>query len=339
MEPIVSSDEAKVQDYSRYGDVNDYIGSLKGDVFRDYRRRWHLASSMEKEFDFPLFLVFETMFKCNLKCTMCLHSSAGKKKYGYDGKLSFDKYKEIIREASEYGCPSLTIGGTSEPLLDARIADMISFANKSGFVDTMLNTNATLLTEDVGKALIEAELTRLRIGFDGATAETYESIRVGAKYENVKENILNFIELRNKMKSQFPIVRLSFVNLAANNSELESYVDFWKTVADYVTIQRYKPHEFTEKRSWKLMGAGDSSIKNIKCSQPFERVYIRGNGDVHACCSVVYGPKVGNVFETSIYEIWNSKKMKELRKELKKGIIDKNPGCKKCMIESYGAEY
>ncbi|MFC1675840.1 radical SAM/SPASM domain-containing protein [Planctomycetota bacterium] len=336
MDKIITSDEAKVQDYSRYGDINDYIGSLKGDAFKAYRKRWAQASTMQKDIDFPLFLVFETMFRCNLKCIMCIHSAPGKTKYGYDGVLGLDKFKEIIAEGSKYSCPSLTVGGTSEPLLDTRIADMIDIADKSGFVDTMINTNATLLTEETSRNLIETGLTRLRIGFDGATAKTYESIRIGARYEKVKENIINFIKLRDKMKSQFPIVRVSCVHLSANDSELKEFVGFWKTVADYVSIQRYKPHEFTQERSWEKMGAGKSSIENIKCSQPFERVYIRGNGDVHACCSMVYGPKIGNVSKSSIYEMWNSHKMKDLRSTLKQGDLDKIPGCKKCMINSYG---
>lgn len=333
----VTNSEIKVKDYSKFGDINEYIESLKGDAFGVYRRRWQQASKMEGNFDFPLFLVFETMFKCNLKCVMCIHSASNKTRYTYKDVLPSDKFKEIITEASQYRCPSLTIGGTSEPLLDTRIADMVDFSSKSGFIDTMINTNATLLTEETAKRLIAAGLVRLRIGFDGATAKTYENIRIGANYERVKNNILNFMNIRNKMNSVFPIVRVSCVHLSANDSELKNFVHFWKDKVEYVSIQRYKPHELTKERSWKQMGAeGRALLKGIKCSQPFERVYIRGNGDVHACCSIVYGPKIGNVFKKSIYEIWNSKEMKELRTMLKHGDLDKVPTCKKCMQYSYG---
>ena len=331
-----TNSDLKVRDYSRFGDVNEYIESLKGDAFAAYRRQWRLASKMEKEFNFPLFLVFETMFKCNLRCSMCIHSALDKTRYAYQDVLPMQKFKEIITEASRYGCPSLTIGGTSEPLLDERVPAMIDFARRAGFVDTMINTNATLLSRELAKRLVSAGLVRLRIGFDGATARTYESIRIGANYEKVKNNILEFMKVRDEMDSVFPVVRISCVHLSANNSELEQFVQFWKNKVEYVSIQRYKPHELTEERSWAKVGEGKrASSKKIKCSQPFERVYIRGNGDVHACCSMVYGPKVGNVFRQSIYDIWNSDKMRKLRAILKKGELDKIPSCKKCMQYSY----
>ncbi len=332
-----TNSDIKVKDYFNPGcDINEYIGSIKGEGYKDYRNRWAIASKMEKEFDFPLFLVFETMFKCNLNCVMCIHSSKNKKQYAYKGDLSFDKYKEIITEASKYKCPSLTIGGTSEPLLDKRICDMIEFADRSGFVDTMINTNATLLTEEISEKLIKSGLTRLRIGFDGATAKTYENIRIGASFDKVKENILNFLEIRNKMKAKFPVVRISCVHLSANDSEIDEFVGFWKNKADYVSLQRYKPHELTEERSFNQMGPGNKKeMQGIRCSQPFERVYIRGNGDVHACCSIVYGPKIGNILNNNIYNIWNCKKMKELRLAHKSGILANEPNCKKCLQKAY----
>jgi MoaA/NifB/PqqE/SkfB family radical SAM enzyme len=175
----VTTDEVKACDYSRHGDINEYIGSLKGDKYEIYRENWLQASRCEREFNFPLFLVFETMFQCNFKCVMCIHSAQEKIKYGYKERLPFNKYKEIMDECLQYYCPSLTIGGTSEPLLDVNLADMIGYANESGFVDTMINTNATLLTEERGKELIKNGLTRIRIGFDGATAKTLaKSIKI-----------------------------------------------------------------------------------------------------------------------------------------------------------------
>jgi radical SAM protein with 4Fe4S-binding SPASM domain len=333
----ITTDKLKAYNYSRYENVDDYLCNLKGEKFLEYRKRWKAASSMEKEFDFPVFLVFETMFKCNLKCIMCYHSNSNKSAYDYDGRLPTEAFERIMKECSGRYSPSLTIGGTSEPLLDVRLPDMLALARDSGFMDTMINTNATLLSESISRKLIKSGLTRIRIGFDGATAETYEKIRIGASFHRVKDNILNFIKIRNKMGSRFPIVRVSCVHLSENDKEIQDFITFWKPHADYVSIQRYKPHEFTEDRERDKMGAGKRVIGNVKCSQPFERLYIRGNGDVHACCSMVYGPRVGSIFNSSVSDIWNSEKMKQLRWQLKNGTLDKIPTCKACMIQTYGA--
>ena len=331
-----TTDEIKVKDYCKHGDINDYLGLVLGEEFVKYRENWNVASRMERELEFPLFLVFETMFKCNLKCIMCIHSNDGKVRYGYEEKLPFETFKKIMDEASQYYCPSLTIGGTSEPLLDDRLSDMIELATKSGFIDTMVNTNATLLTEKIGANLINSGLTRLRIGFDGVTAKTYERIRIGADFDKVKHNITNFIKLRDNLNKKIPVVRISCVHLLENDKELIEFIEFWHHTADYVSIQRYKPHELSNERSREMMGAGGKAIKHVKCSQPYERLYIRGNGDVHACCSMVYGLKVGNVFTDSLYHIWNSDKMMHLRHALRNEDWDSVPICRECMVNTYG---
>ncbi|NQT90796.1 MAG: radical SAM protein [Candidatus Omnitrophica bacterium] len=333
---ISSSTDLKVCDYSRHGAINQYLAGVIGKEFRQYRKRWKEVVNLKRRVNFPLFLVLEPTFKCNLRCIMCMHSSKGTPRYDYKSRLPLKTYKAILDEASRYYCPSMTMGGNGEPLLDGRLADMIKLASRKGFIDIMLNTNGTLLTPFVSRRLIRSGLTRLRVGFDGLTKATYEKIRVGADYEKVKDNIVNFIKLRDKMNSRLPVVRINCVHLSENDKEIKGFIDFWKPVADYVSIQRYIPHMLT-KRRLKLMPEERSRFKDTICSQPFERLYIRGNGDAYACCSVVYGPIVGNVIKDSIYDIWNSAKMRRLRAALLNNDWRRIPVCRDCMRSRYGA--
>lgn len=319
-----------VRDYSKHIDMNMHLANILGERFFEYRRRWKEASESGKEFDFPLFLVFETMFKCNLRCIMCIHSNRNKQKYAYRGKVSLGTFRKMMKEASSRYCPSLTFGGTSEPLLDRDLIDMIQCAKESGFIDIMVNTNATLLDAAMSRRLIKSGLTRLRIGFDGLTAATYEKIRRGAIFEKVKNNIINFMKIREAAGSKLPVVRISCVHLAVNDREVEDFIEFWKPIVDYVSIQMYRPHEFTKERL-QMWPKDKMEVKGIMCSQPFERLYIRGNGDIHACCNVAFGPKVGNISESSIYEIWNSDAMRDLRGALKNGAWTKIAACRGCL--------
>lgn len=319
-----------VRDYSRHRDINEYIGGILGDKFKEYRCKWKIAGSLKKVFDFPLFLVFETMFRCNLKCGMCIHSSRDKMRYAYSGRLPMGIFKKIIEEANRYSCPSLTFGGTSEPLLDDNTVDMIRFSKANGFVDSMLNTNATLLSEGTSRRLLDSGLTRLRAGFDGITEATYNKIRKGADFRIVKNNIINFIKMRNGMGLKLPVVRVSCVHLSKNDREIDKFIEFWKPIVDYVSIQMYRPHKFTKRR---LQMAPNTELisKRAVCTQPFERLYIRGNGDAYACCSIAFSLKAGNIFKSSIYDIWNSEKMRAFRKMLKNNEWEKIPGCRDCL--------
>lgn len=326
---------AKVKDYSLKTDVNEYLEEILGEKFLEYRKKWNYATKMEKLYDFPLFLVFEPMWKCNLACIMCLHSNQSNPRLEYKEKMPWKMYKKIMDEVKLHGCPSITIGGHCEPLLDKRLSDMVAVARNSGVIDIMINTNATLLKRKIGEKLIMAGLTRLRVGFDGATRQTYESVRIGAEFEKVKQNIIDFLSLRSEIRSKLPIVRISCVHLLVNDYEIDNFVDFWISKADYVSIQRYRPHELTEDRARKKIGAGVKKIENIKCSEPWERLYIRGNGDVYPCCQPAIGPLVGNINRNSIYEIWNSEAMRFLRNVIINGDWDSIPACKNCMIQNY----
>lgn len=328
------------QDFSRHGDINSYLTGIIGKRFADYRKDWTNVYSFRCELNFPIFLVIETMFKCNLRCTMCIHSSPERDKsiYRYSGKMPLSLYEKIIAESVRHNCPSLTIGGMSEPLLDPDLFNMIKLAKDYGFIDVMINTNATLLDDNASQKLIESGLTRLRVGFDGISKGSYEKLRKGANFSKVKSNILNFIRRRDSVGLKLPVVRVSCVRMRENEKEINDFINFWKPIVDYVCIQSYRPHEFTEKRfnlNLKNGRSKESVIRKYTCNNPFDRLYIRGNGDVYACCLVAYGQKIGNAFRDDLYRIWNSPQEKFLRRALKSGDWQKIPKCKTCLSNCY----
>lgn len=57
--------------------------------------------------------------------------------------------------------------GVGEPLLNRDLPRMVAHLKSRG-VYVLFNTNATLLTEDWGRRLIEAGLDELRVSVDGA---------------------------------------------------------------------------------------------------------------------------------------------------------------------------
>ena len=87
---FISSDKSKVQDFVVHEDVDKYLGNILGEKFKEYRKRWNKASRIENLYDFPLFLVFEPLWKCNLKCIMCLHSDPK------DSALEYEDRKSVV---------------------------------------------------------------------------------------------------------------------------------------------------------------------------------------------------------------------------------------------------
>lgn len=88
--------------------------------------------------------------KCNFKCDYC-HTDAGEKD---PGELDAKTWKRILDESAALGNEVFWIGGKGEPLLDEAFEDVIIHANKKGLT-TILNTNGTLISENVAKFLYD----------------------------------------------------------------------------------------------------------------------------------------------------------------------------------------
>ena len=164
----------KVTWYTSEEDINEKLALELGEKFVQYRKMFDSVNRFEIETKFPLYLQVELHQICNLRCPMCsITVPEAREKYVTDKHLSWEMYEKIILEAEKYECPSLNPQGVNEPLLDQNLEDHIKFAKKHGFIDIFMNTNATLLSEERSKKILEAGLTRLRFSLDAATKETF----------------------------------------------------------------------------------------------------------------------------------------------------------------------
>jgi sulfatase maturation enzyme AslB (radical SAM superfamily) len=169
--------------------------------------------------------------------------SAANAKYVTDAHIDWELYKKIILEGEKYGCPALNPQGVNEPLLSPDLEDHIKFASQHGFLDIMMNTNATLLSEERTKKLLDSGLTRIRFSLDSATEELYKKVRVGGNYDTVIKNIERFIEMRNASGSKLPVVGVNFVRMSVNEHEEELFIKKWENKADFIAFQEFMPPE------------------------------------------------------------------------------------------------
>ncbi len=103
------------------------------------------------------------------------------------------------------------------------LMSMIAEARRRGIV-VGFNTNATLLTRDKAAELVDAGLGWLHISVDGATAETYESIRDRAVFHRVTANVAGLIEVMGEKAAVTPLLRVVFVAQRSNYRELPALV-------------------------------------------------------------------------------------------------------------------
>ena len=97
---------------------------------------------------------------------------------------------------------------------------MVQYAHQNNLY-TEISTNAVLLNKEKTKDLLESQLDRIIIDLDGMTKDSYEQFRVGARFENVLENIKYFCQQKQILKLKKPFIELQFVLTKLNQDEVE----------------------------------------------------------------------------------------------------------------------
>ena len=133
----------------------------------------------------------EPTTQCNLNCRMCIRNTWDEP-LGQMAKATFDRIIKSLRSFSPP--PTIIFGGFGEPLSHPRIAEMVAAVKELG-APVELITNATLLTRDLSRHLIEAGLDVLWVSLDAATTEVYGDVRLGAILPQVIANVACFRDM------------------------------------------------------------------------------------------------------------------------------------------------
>lgn len=287
----------------------------------EYRKKWTEWPENFESGEFPLFIDIEVTSYCNLKCPFCATTFRGAK-VG-KGFMKEGIVKSIIDEGVDHGLYGVKFNIRGEPLLHPKICDFVAYAKNKQLIDIYFNTNAVLLTPELANGLIDAGLDRLSISAEGYTKEVYEKYRVGTKFEKVLRNIQTIQELKSRRGAANPKLRVQTVMLPELVPYYEKYKQFWSRIADEVAYLDYK--EMKERKADKMF--------SWACPQMWQRMAVLWDGTILPCnhdddAKLVLG-KVG---ENSIYEAWNSSKLKEIREIHKRGDAHTINACNGCYL-------
>jgi MoaA/NifB/PqqE/SkfB family radical SAM enzyme len=115
--------------------------------------------------------------------------------------------------------PTVLFGGIGEPTYHPALPEMIAQVKAIGCRVEMI-TNGTLLTADRSAQIINAGLDMMWVSIDGAHAESYADVRLGAHLERVIENMKRFRRLRRPGHRPVPEMGIAFVAMKRNIKEL-----------------------------------------------------------------------------------------------------------------------
>jgi len=268
----------------------------------------------------PFHLYLEPTNRCNLRCTMCNRARDPLA----PGDMRLPLFRDIVfenRQTLEF----VSAFGEGEPLLHPLIYDMIRSAKEAG-IAVELSTNATMLNEPGRRALLACLPDFLTLAFDGATPDTYETYRVGARFAEVKENIDRFLEL--KRHSRTPVkVAVQMVLLPKNQAQAGGFVRMWARSG--VDAVRLKQDQF--QKSPTSRAGSPASQPRRPCWHLWRGpLLVRHTGAVLPCCHFLEFGDLGNLREQGLGEIWRSARMQELREAHLRGDFEQFEPCACC---------
>lgn len=99
---------------------------------------------------------------CNLRCVHCYTDSKAER---YEGELTTEEGKALIKDLAQFQIPALLFSG-GEPLMRKDLFELAGYAVSLGIRPT-LSTNGTLITSEVARRIKELGFTYVGVSLDG----------------------------------------------------------------------------------------------------------------------------------------------------------------------------
>ena len=300
----------------------------KDEAYHEYRRQWDYIPRNKIETDFPIHLDIETTNLCNLQCPMCPRTiHIQNDEFSEIGRMTREQYKKIIDEAAACGVKSIKLNYLGEPLAHKDVVWQVAYAKQQGVIDVMMNSNGSLLKKDLGKQLLEAGLDHLFISFDAVSPDLFEQQRTGTTIGKVIDNLYHFCKLRNE---RYPgtHIRVSMVMYKDPKwaEQFEALKVMWKTMVDDIGYGFYVERDTNKMQEY-------PPVEGFYCAQPFQRMFLKYNGNVTICCVDDKDELVvGNWHKQELKDIWQGQEYKEIRRMHAEGNYYNIPMCRKCYL-------
>ncbi len=283
--------------------------------------------------EFPFLVDVELTNYCNLNCIFCGQQAMTRHK----GFMSEEIFKKVIDECVIYNTPVRFIRW-GEPTMHPKLIEFSQYVKSKGLL-LHITTNGLAMDEKKMTSLIELGLDSIIFSFQGATKEQYEIMRNNNRYDELKENIFKFIELRGDREK--PFIHISSTMTDETKEEIDQFVNYWGNIVDSVGIGKTNLSSLSpmQIKSFEVIGKLELLKKHEtikKCYRPCTEVYqklsVDWDGKVSGCCGDYDNfLTVGDVSKSSLYEIWNNSRELEIFRELlDKGMHKSLTLCSTC---------
>jgi len=261
------------------------------------------------DMEFPQLINIETVSSCNLSCVHCPpHMKEFKDEVRKFGIMSMDLFEKLMNEIDNYGERRIALHKDGEPLLHPQIIEILERVKRNRNHIVYLTTNGHRLNENISRSIFENRIDVINFSIGAATKEFYSKVR-GKHFDKVMENILNFLNFREKSDWK-PRVIVQIINLPQfpeMKREIKLFRNFWRKYD--VEIQEW------DNLTWGVFDYKEAELNRYPCYSLWESTVVNSDGIVSACCmDWKQQLQTGNAYEQQLKDIWKGDDLRRIRK-------------------------
>jgi len=285
----------------------------------------------------------EITTKCNVNCSMYTRLEMLNKNKLVIGEIKpkilnkiFSDMKKFIKNDYQVVFAPMGLG---EPLMSRNWKNIFSQAKKiSKNIYIVLVTNGVLLNEETARELIKIGIDEISISLNVNNRSDYQKyMRAADNYENIKNNIINLLKIRNHKKNSNTKIFIQYLDYKNQPKK------FTKNIAEWRKLMRDSDkcyvHPIVNQAGFKKKGITQKIVSAYPCISPLSRVAIRINGDMYPCDPCFYGGNtrikelyLGNISKNSFFDLINNRQSKiyDILNLMKNGDYSSLPTCQRC---------
>jgi pyrroloquinoline quinone biosynthesis protein E len=280
----------------------------------------------------PVVIDIEPTNGCNFRCPHCQVTHADWVRQMLDPE-SFGKILRTFPNALR-----VKLQGMGEPFLNKSLPDFIELACAQGHWVEVIS-NASLFHKRPLADLTGLRNFELTVSIDGATKQTFESMRPGADFDQIVANLdgcplelAAWMVVTEDNQHEIPAVVQMLSRLHIHKLGLQMVVvNYGKESLDDLTVAKRVGPTLALQDLAREAARCDVALsvsrtlysRSRVCPWPWTGVYIDTRQNVVPCCRIGDAAvmSMGNLEEQSFAEIWNSPKYQEFRDAHRTGRI------------------
>ncbi len=172
-----------------------------------------------------LWLRFDPVMSCNLRCQMCYFSDPAFTKEN-TGRFSPAEIERIAEVFFPWAV-QLYLGCGTEPTTYKGFVDIVALGRKYKVPMVGMVTNGQLLAPEHLEKLVELELDELTLSTHGVERQTYERLMRRASFDKFLEVLDQLEAIKKRRGATRPQLRLNYTVNAENLEELAGFFDVY----------------------------------------------------------------------------------------------------------------